>query len=304
MPFPQFIPFFKSMFRRLLLLSVSAALCLTTVGCGSPFGDSQVNGQSNRATETRTAQTRLPDGQYSVQQVTYNDADGEYTALLLNTQPGTPSSFRTQNLPLAQLTPDEVKAGQKNYLKVENGQASLHIPEDFKIEYVHNVAENVTNPQTGQTETRIVRQEPSFWTPFAGAVAGQIAGQAIGSLFFRPQYYVPPVYQQGRPLTGFGGYGSSYGQAVDRYQQRYQAPPAAVRNRTVFRSTGRMNTPSYGNPSVSRPSINNGRPTGSGYGSSNLRRSTGSTPSRVNRPSSFGSGRSSSGRSSFGSRRR
>ncbi len=287
------------MFRRLLLLSMSAALCLTTVSCGSPsLGDSQTNGQS-RPANTRTEQTRLPDGQYPVQQVTYNDADGEYTALLLNTQPGTPSSFRTQNLPLAQLTPEEVKAGQKNYLKVENGQASLHIPEDFKIEYVHNVAENVTNPQTGETETRIVRQEPSFWSPFAGAVAGGIAGQAIGSLLFRPQYYVPPIYQSGRPLVGFGGYGSNYGQAVDRYQQRYQAPPAAVQNRTVFRSTGRINTPSYGSPSVSRPSIGNSRPTGSGYGSSNLRRSTGSTPSRVNRPSSFGSGRSS-----FGSRRR
>ena len=291
--------FFRSMLRRLLLLSMSAALCLTTVACGSP-GDSQTKGQDNRPANSRPEQARLPDGQYSVQQDTYNDGDGEYTVMLLDTKPGVPSSFRTQNLPLAQLTPDEVKAGQKNYLKVEKGQPSLHIPEDFKIEYVHNVAENVTNPQTGQSETRIVRQEPSFWTPFAGAVAGGIAGQAIGSMLFRPQYYVPPVYQSGRPLTGFGGYGSSYGQAVNNYQQRYQAPPAAVRNSQAFRSTGRINTPSYSNPGANRPSINNGRPTGSGYGSSNLRRSTGSTPSRVNRPSSFGSGRSRVG----GSRRR
>ncbi len=294
-------PFFRSMLRRLLLVSMSAALGLTTVSCGFPSSsDSQANGQSNRPANARVEQTRLADGQYSVQQATYDDGDGEYTVLLLDTKPGVPSSFRTQNLPLAQLTPEEVKAGQKNYLKVENGQPSLHIPEDFKIEYVHNVAENVTNPQTGQAETRIVRQEPSFWTPFAGSVAGAIAGQAIGSLLFRPQYYVPPVYQTGRPLVGFGGYGSSYNQAVDSYQQRYQAPPAAVQNRQVFRSTGRINTPSYNNPGVSRPSITNDRPTGSGYGSSNLRRSTGSTPSRVNRPSSFGSGRSSVG----GSRRR
>ena len=293
---PLLTTFFRSMFRRLLLLSMSAALCLTAVGCGSS-GDSKANGQGNRPANTRTEQTRLPDGQYSVQQATYNDGDGEYTVMLLDTKPGVPSSFRTPNLPLAQLTPDEVKAGQKSYLKTENGQSSLHIPEDFKIEYVHNVAENVTNPQTGQAQTQIVRQEPSFWTPFAGSVAGAVAGQAIGSLLFRPQYYVPPVYQAGLPLTGFGGYGSSYGQAVDRYQQRYQAPPAAVQNRTTFRSTGRINTPSYNNPGVSRPSIGNGRPTGSGYGSSNLRRSTGSTPSRVNRPSSFGSGRSRAGSS-------
>ncbi|KAM3094145.1 hypothetical protein ACKFKG_18130 [Phormidesmis sp. 146-35] len=277
------------MSRRFLVLSMSLALCWTTIGCGSPsLSDPQSSPQANRATETRNGETKLPNGQYPLQQATYNDADGEYTVLLRDTPPGTPSAFRTTNLPLAQLTPEEIKAGQKGYLKVENNQASLHIPEDFKIEYVHNVTENVTNPQTGERQTVVVRQEPSFWTPFAGA----LAGQAIGSLLFRPQYYVPPVYQPGIPLSGFGGYGSSYNQAVNRYQQRYQAPPAAVRNRQAFRSTGRINSPGYSNPTVRRPAVRNDRPTGSGYGSSTLRRSNGSTPSRVNRPSSFGSGRS------------
>jgi hypothetical protein len=277
------------MSRRFLVLSMSLALCWTTIGCGSSsLGDPQSKSQANRATETRKGETKLPNGQYALQQATYNDADGEYTVMLRDTPPGTPSAFRTTNLPLAQLTPEEVKAGQKGYLKVENEQASLHIPEDFKIEYVHNVTEDVSNPQTGERQTVVVRQEPSFWTPFAGA----LAGQAIGSLLFRPQYYVPPIYQPGLPLSGFGGYGSSYNQAVNRYQERYQAPPAAVRNRQAFRSTGRINSPGYGNPSVRRPAIRNDRPTGSGYGSSTLRRSNGSTPSRVNRPSSFGSGRS------------
>ncbi|KAM3115729.1 hypothetical protein [Phormidesmis sp. 146-33] len=277
------------MSRRFLVLSMSLALCWTTIGCGSSsLSDPQASPQANRATETRNGETKLPNGQYPLQQATYNDADGEYTVLLRDTPPGTPSAFRTTNLPLAQLTPEEIKAGQKGYLKVENNQASLHIPEDFKIEYVHNVTENVTNPQTGERQTVVVRQEPSFWTPFAGA----LAGQAIGSLLFRPQYYVPPVYQPGIPLSGFGGYGSSYNQAVNRYQQRYQAPPAAVRNRQAFRSTGRINSPGYSNPTVRRPAVRNDRPTGSGYGSSTLRRSNRSTPSRVNRPSSFGSGRS------------
>ncbi|HTL90075.1 MAG TPA: hypothetical protein VL134_11795, partial [Leptolyngbya sp.] len=192
----------------------------------------------------------------------------------------------------------EVKAGQKAYLKSENGQVSLHIPEDFKIEYVHNVTENVTNPQTGRTETVVVRQEPNFWAPFAGAVAGQ----AIGSLLFRPQYYVPPIYSSGRPLTGFGGYGASHSQAVNRYQQRYQAPPIAERNRQVFRSTGRIGSPSLTRPTIRRPATNSGRPSGSGFGSSTLRRSNQSTPSRVNRPSGFGSSGSRS--RSFGSGRR
>jgi hypothetical protein len=283
----------RSMMRKILVVSMSLALCLTAVGCGGPtLGDTQP--RSNGQTQTRQAESKLADGQYSIQQATFDDGSGEYTVLLRDTPPGVPSSFRTENLQLAQLTPEEVKSGQKGYLKVENGQPSLHIPEDFRIEYVHNVTENRTDPQTGQTETVVVRQEPNFWAPFAGA----LAGQAIGSLLFRPQYYVPPVYQPGVPLSGFGGYGSSYRQAVDRYQQRYQAPPVVERNRQVFRSTGRLGTRT--NPTVRRPSIGSDRPTGSGYGTSTLRRSNRSTPSRVNRPSGFGS----SGRRAVSGRRR
>lgn len=288
----------RSMMRKFLALSMSIALCWTTVGCSSSSLGDPARTETNRPTTQARATQSLPNGQYSVQQTTFDDGSGEYTVLLRDTPAGVNSSFRTENLPLAQLSPDEIKAGQKAYLKSENGQVSLHIPEDFRIEYVHNVTQNVTNPQTGRSETVVVRQEPNFWAPFAGA----IAGQAIGSLLFRPQYYVPPIYQPGVPLTGFGGYGSSYGQAVTRYQQRYQAPPAVERNRQVFRSTGRIGSPGYNNPRVSRPPIYNDRPTGSGYGSSTLRRSNRSTPSRVNRPGSFGSGVRS--RSSFGSGRR
>ncbi|MGG6264636.1 hypothetical protein ACQ4M3_15170 [Leptolyngbya sp. AN03gr2] len=292
------IKFARSIMRKFLALSMSVALCWTAVGCSSSsLGDPARTQTTRPTTEARQTQS-LPNGQFAVQQATFDDGTGEYTVLLRDTPAGVSSSYRTENLPLAQLTPDEVKAGQKGYLKSENGQVSLHIPEDFRIEYVHNVTENVTDPQTGRTETVVVRQEPNFWAPFAGA----IAGQAIGSLLFRPQYYVPPVYRPGAPLTGFGGYGASYGQAVSRYQQRYQAPPVVERNRQVFRSTGRLGTP---NTRVARPRVTNDRPTGSGYGTSTLRRSNRSTPSRVNRPGGFGSGtRSVRPRSSFGSGRR
>lgn len=296
------LKFARITMRKLLAVSMSLALCLTTVGCSSPTVSSsqprQNPSQNTAARQESRAATKLPDGQYSIQQATFDDGAGEYTVLLRDTQPGVPSAFRTENLPLAQLTPEEVSAGQKGYLKVENGQASLHIPQDFRIEYTHNVTENVTNPQTGQTETVVVRQEPNFWAPFAGA----IAGQAIGSLLFRPQYYVPPIYQPGVPLRGFGGYGSSYGQAVSRYQDRYQAPPAVERNRQVFRSTGRIGSPGFGSPRVNRPAIRTDRPTGSGYGTSTLRRSNRSAPSRIGSPSGFGSG--SRSRSTFGSGRR
>lgn len=285
------------MMRKFLALSMSVALCWTAVGCSSSsLGDPQR--PQDRPAATTRADQKLPNGQFGVQQATFDDGTGEYTVLLRDTPAGVNSAFRTENLKLAQLTPDEVKAGQKAYLKSENGEVSLHIPEEFKIEYVHNVTENVTDPQTGRTETVVVRQEPSFWSPFAGA----LAGQAIGSLLFRPQYYVPPFYQPGVPLTGFGGYGSSYGQAVNRYQERYRSAPVVERNRQVFRSTGRIGSPGLSNPRVRRPAINRDRPTGSGYGTSTLRRSNRSTPSRVNRPGGFGSGTRS--RSSFGSGRR
>jgi uncharacterized membrane protein YgcG len=247
----------------------------------------------------------MSEGQYPVQQATYNDIDGEYTVMLLNTPPSTPSTLRTTDLQMARLTDEEIQSGKKTYLDVNNGQSVMHLAEDFKIEYVHNETQTQTNPQTGQPETVVVRQQSSFWTPFAGA----LAGQAIGSMLFRPHYYVPPVYQPGGVLTGYGGYGSTYGQAVQQYQSRYQAPPPAVKNRTTFRTTGRINSRSYSQPKTLRRSPQTGtRSTGSGYGSSKLRQSGKSTRTPSKSRSSFGSsGRSRSyggGSRSFGSRRR
>ena len=291
------------MLRRLTILFMSLTLCFTTVGCGSPTATTQAPSQ-NREFNTTTAQTPLPEGQYPVQQATYNDANGEYTLMLLNTPPGTPAVYRSTDLQMARLTDEEIKSGQKGYVKAANGQASLHIPEDFKIEYVHNVTETRPDPQTGQPQTVVVRQQSSFWAPFAGA----LAGQAVGSLLFTPRYYVPPVYQPGGILRGYGGYGNSYGQAVQQYQTRYQTPPPAVSNRQTLRTPGRVRSPSSSQPGTIRrvPQTGN-RSSGSGYGSSTLRRSNRSTPSRVNRSPSFGSGsrsRPSRSRGGFGSRRR
>lgn len=287
------------MLRKLTLLLMSLTLCLTTLACSSP---NPTQSQQNRNTNNLPAPTQLSQGQYPVQQATYNDVDGEYTVMLLNTPPGTPSTFRTADLQMARLTEEEVAQGKQTYLEVNNGQAVMHLTPEFKIEYVHNVTETRTDPQTGQQETVIVRQQSGFWAPFAGA----LAGQALGSLLFSPRYYVPPVYQPGGVLTGFGGYGRTYGEAVNRYQTRYQAPPPAVRNRQTFRTTGRLRSPSYNRPTTTRRTQPSGnRATGSGYGNSRLRNSNKSTPSRTKSPS-FGSGtRSRPSRSrSFGSRRR
>jgi hypothetical protein len=286
------------MLRKITILLMSLSLCWTTLACGSSESPQTYRNQNNNPS---SAPTELRAGQYPVQQATYDDVNGEYSLMLLNTPAGTPPVFRTTDLQMARLTDAEIAAGQKSYLNTDNGKAVLHLSEDFKIEYVHNVTETQPNPQTGQQETVVVRQQSSFWAPFAGA----LAGQAVGSLLFTPRYYVPPVYQPGVVLTGYGGYGNTYNQAVDRYQSRYQAPPPAVKNRQTFRTTGRIGSPSSNQRNTVRKTQQNGnRSTGSGYGTSKLRRSNKSYPTRTKSPSGFGSGRSSRPSSGFGSRRR
>lgn len=273
------------MLRRLLILLLVLCLSWTTLACAGP-----PTSESDLPTAP-AATTQLANGQYPVQQVTYNDANGEYSLFLLNTPPGTANVYRTADLPMARLTDEEMAVGQKSYLEVQGNQPVLHLTEDFKIEYIHAVTDTQVNPQTGQAETVIVRRESSFWAPFAGA----LAGQALGNLLFTPHYYFPPVYQPGPVLTGFGSYGRTYNQAVERYQARHQAPPAAVRNQQArLRTTGGIRT---SQPSPARPSTSSSRSTGSGYGSSTLRRSGSNRPSS----SSFGTKRSPA--SQFGSRR-
>lgn len=295
--------------RKFTAFFLALSLCFTTVACGG--GTTTSNSTTRNVSQTQTStNTRISDGEYPVQQASYNDADGEYTLFLLNSP--TPT-FKTDRLQMARLTEEQIKDGKTSYLQVENGQPALYLTPDFKIEYVQNVTETRTDPDTGRQQTVVVQRNNGFWAPFAGA----IAGQAIGNLLFRPQYYVPPAYQPGvSAYSGFGGYGSSYNVAVDRYRERYNEPPAAVRNRTNFRTTGNIRRSNGTNSTTRRttPSKNTGnsRATGSGFGSSTLKQS-GKSNSVRNKPSnrSFGSGtRSRSVRSrprsggSFGSGRR
>lgn len=290
------------MWRKFLILLMCLTLSWTTVACGSSSTTVQSN-QPSFNNNVSSAPTAIADGKYPVQQATYNDVDGQYSLMLLNTPPGTPPVFQTANLQMARLSDEDIKNGEKTYLQVENNQPVMYLTEDFKIEYVHNVTETRTDPNTGQQQTVIVRRESNFWTPFAGA----LAGQALGSLLFRPQYYVPPVYQPGGFLTGFGGYGSSYNQAINRYQERYNAPPAVVKNRQTLRTTGSLRNTytTKTRNTITKPNPSNSRATGSGFGSSDLR-SSGQSKYRQSKPSSsFGSGRSSRRpTASFGSRRR
>ncbi len=301
--------------RQFVTLGLVLLLSWTTISCsGGSQSDKASQGNANPTQVSTSAKsdgaksaTKIADGKYDVQQATYNDGSGEYTLFLLNTPPNTSATFRTTALQMAQLTPEEVTAAQKSYLQVKDGQAALHIPQDFKLEYVHNVVEQTQNPQTGQAEPRVVRQESNFWSPFAGAIAGQVVGQVVGNMLFRPQYYMPPMYQQGGGLFGHGGYGNSYSQASSSYRERYNQAPAVERNRTVYRSTQRS-TNGFGSSSsrVSPSNSSNQRSTGRGFGSNSLKSSgssNGSSSYRRSPSSGFGSGRSSGSRS-FGGRRR
>ena len=286
------------MLRKIVILFMSLSLCWTTIGCSSSTSTTTQPSFNNNA-NVSAAPSSIGDGKYPVQQATYDDATGEYSLMLLNTPPGTPPILQTDQIQMARISPEEAESGESTYLQVKNGQPVMYLTEDFKIEYVHNVTETVNDPQTGQPQTVVVRRESNFWTPFAGA----LAGQAIGSMLFRPQYYVPPVYQPGGIMTGYGGYGQSYSQAVNRYQDRYNAPPAAVSNRRTLRTTGSIRNATNNKPRKNLK--NNSRATGSGVGSSTLRTSGNSKPKQLKRPSGFGSsGVRRPARRSFGGGRR
>ncbi|MDR9404762.1 MAG: hypothetical protein RI580_15145 [Halothece sp. Uz-M2-17] len=287
--------------RRTLIVLMVVSLTWTTVACGGNQNQQRSEQTINNTAQNNTQRT-LPDGKYELQQASYDDVSGDYRLFLFNANPPV---LEKDNIKMARLTPEEVENGQKSYLLVENGEYSLHLAEDFRIEYIHGVAETRTDPDTGREERVIVRRESNFWTPFAGA----LAGQAIGSMLFRPQYYVPPAYQPGTSvLTGYGGYGSTYSQAVDRYQDRYQSPPASVQNkRAQVRTTGSINRSTNTNRNTTGTRTNNsGRSTGSGVGTNTLRsndsqNSTKTRTRRKSRSSSFGSGTRSRSR---GRRRR
>ena len=289
------------MLKKLIVYLMALSLCLTTIACGSSTSTPEAN-QNVNTVRSAPSSNNLSQGQYPLQQATYDDTEGEYSLMLLNTPAGTSSVYRSRDLQMARLTDEEISQGKKSYLNLEQNKASLHLTEDFKIEYVHNVTESVTNPQTGQPQTVVVRQQSGFWAPFAGA----IAGQAIGSLLFTPRYYMPPVYQPGI-MRGYGGYGNTYIEAVNQYQTRYQAPPAAVRNRQALRTTGRLRSPTSNAPATRPVQPNANRSTGSGYGGSNLKRSQTPTSPQQRRSPSFGSGgnsRQPSRSRSTGGRRR
>lgn len=283
--------------KKILAVLLTIILGFTTVACGSST-------VSNNTTNNSIVQIKnnIPDGQYPVQQATFNDVDGEYRLMLLNTPTGVTPTFATTELRMARLTEEEIKDGQPTYVDIKSNDAVMHLTEDFRIEYIHNETETVTNANTGRQETVVIRQQSSFWTPFAGA----LAGQAIGSMLFTPQYYLPPVYSGGT-MRGVGGYGNSYNDAVQSYRSNHNSAPPVEKNRQTLRTSGSLRNTNNGAVRSNNP--NNNKATGAGVGSSNLKNNGSSNSVRQRSNNSFGSNnsyrRTTPRRSSgFGSRRR
>jgi len=316
--------------RKFTPVVLGLALCWTTLGCQS--NTYQVPGQQR--VNTVSTQARLANGKYPLKQATYNDANGQYTLFLFN---ATPPVFSTTNLQMMPLTAAETQAGEQSYLQMQNNQAILHLNPDFQIEYIHAVTEQING-----AETVIVREESTYWEPFEDDDELEIELEFHN---YGPHYYVPPRYQRGVVLSR-GYHAPTYQEAVTKYEQNYKTKPPAVKNNqlrtsgqlrkstttkaqptttnksttttTTNKSTTTTTQPTTTNKSTTTtttnkstttttaPSSSSTKATGSGYGSSNLKKPSHTKPKSTTKKkssSSFGSSKSST-RKSSGSRKR
>lgn len=208
----------------------------------------------------------LPQGEYGVQSISFDDASGLYSMFLLDTPPGTPAQYQTQELRLAQLSDEEVAAGKRAHIVVDAEGPVAKIPADYQIAFTHNVVEE----KNGQPV--VVQQHSSMWSPFMMGMTGAMVGQML----FAPRYYYPPPYAGGGVMGGFGGAGATRVQATSDYTSKHGAAPQSTR----LSKSGYSKAPSAGLKS-----------TGSGAGSSKLRPNTTSTPRPKATGRGFGGGR-------------
>lgn len=208
----------------------------------------------------------LPTGEYGVQSISFDDASGQYSMFLLDTPPGTPAQFQTQELRLAQLTDEEVAAGKRAHIVVDAEGPVAKIPADYQIAFTHNVVEEKAGKPV------VVQQHSSMWSPFMMGMTGAMVGQML----FAPRHYYPPPYAGGGVMGGVGGAGASRMAATSDYTAKNGAAPQSTR----LSKSGYAKSPSAGLKS-----------TGSGAGSSKLRPNTNSPPRPKASGRGFGGGR-------------
>jgi hypothetical protein len=100
---------FALMLRQVTTIFLILTLCCTTVACGSSSNQTQSPSANNSS--VRQQSNQVSSGRYEVQQATYDDGDGTYTLMLLNTPGGTSPLFRTTNLQMARLTDEDIAKG-------------------------------------------------------------------------------------------------------------------------------------------------------------------------------------------------
>lgn len=216
---------------------LSLILPLSLLSCGDRSAPTGTMGNPAVGTAGISGQPTGPalaNGDYPVQQAQYNDANGEYALTLLNLPAGVRPVYTTQRLRMAQVSAADRRAGKASFLRLNGASATLYLTPNFSMNYVHNVTETQVNPQTGQQETVVVRQETTAWQPMANR--GDRATEVMN--VYQPYYYLPPRYSTGS-LYGYGGYGPTYDVAERQYQTRYNEPPLASRT-TSFRSSGNL----------------------------------------------------------------
>jgi len=142
------------------------------VAGASAFACDVVERPALRAPAQRAVAKALPSGTYNVQSVQYDDGTGDYRVFLLDAPAGSRPVFESDDVKMARLDDAALAAGGKSTLTMDGEAATLNLTPDFQIAYVHNVTEESVDPVTGARGVTVVRQEQSFWTPFAAAMAG------------------------------------------------------------------------------------------------------------------------------------
>jgi hypothetical protein len=248
----------KISLRALTVFTVIGAFAATSCFDGGPYAQKRGGGQAEtEAPKPIEKSPPLPAGSYEIQNASYDDATGLYRLFLLGVPQGRKPLYQHTDVQMARLSDEELAAGKKSALRFDESEAPvLYLTPDFQISYVHNLTEDRIDPATQRAETVVVGQQTSMWSPFMSAMAGA----AIGNMLFSPRYYFPPPYSPGG-MIGYGGEGQTRALASQAYAQRFGNEPNAVKLSKTGMAPRRVSPDSL-------------RSTGSGAGSSRLKKAT------------------------------
>lgn len=141
-------------------------IIIYTYGCQPNLNQNQLTSHSNE-------QCIVSDGQYVVQNATYNKTKNSYELFVLNLPTCVKQPLLVTGLKLGRLNKDQEK-NEKALLHVSEGTPKeLFIAQDYTLQMVETISSN------GREQTT----EPSLWSPFlSGAAGGMIGGVLAGAV--------------------------------------------------------------------------------------------------------------------------